>query len=101
MDPGTLGKISGKVEEAGTRKVSEESSAPEKASADPRSSQDTVNLTPNAKLLERLDKTLATLPAVDSARVTEIKAAIENGDYEIDADAIADAMMRLDRSFGE
>ena len=41
------------------------------------------------------------LPAVDSQRVAEIKTAIENGDYHIDADAIADAMIRLDRSFGE
>jgi flagellar biosynthesis anti-sigma factor FlgM len=41
------------------------------------------------------------LPAVDSARVAEIKSAIENGDYQIDSDAIAEAMIRLDRSFGE
>ena len=69
--------------------------------ASPASSGDTVNLTSSAKLLERLDKTLASLPAVDSERVAEIKAAIENGDYQIDADAIADAMIRLDRSLGE
>ena len=102
MDPGTLGKIGGKVDETkGGSKVSTDSRAPERASADPRSSTDTVNLTSNAKLLQRLDKALATLPAVDSDRVAEIKTAIENGDYQIDADAIADAMIRLDRSFGE
>ena len=33
--------------------------------------------------------------------VSEVKAAIENGEYEIDADAIADAMIRFERSFGE
>ncbi len=102
MDHGTLGKIGGKVDEAGTsKKVSTESPASEKASADARSATDTVNLTSNAKLLERLDKTLASLPAVDSARVAEIKTAIENGEYQIDSDAIAEAMIRLDRSFGE
>ena len=102
MDQGMLGKIGGKVDEAGTGgKVSKDSQAPEKGSVSPAALTDTVNLTSSAKLLERLDKTLASLPAVDSQRVAEIKTAIENGDYQIDADAIADAMIRLDRSFGE
>lgn len=102
MDPGTLGKIGGKVDEAGTsKKVSPDSGSPQQSGVDARSATDTVKLTSNAKLLERLDKTLAALPAVDSDRVAEIKVAIQNGDYQIDADAIADAMIRLDRSFGE
>lgn len=102
MDQGTLGKIGNKVDEAGTSsKVSKDSAAPEKGAASPAPRTDTVNLTNSAKLLERLDKTLASLPAVDSARVAEIKTAIENGEYQIDADAIADAMIRLDLSLGD
>ena len=102
MDHGTLGKIGGKVDEARSGdKVSADSRSPGKESGDPAALTDTVNLTSSAKLLERLDKTLASLPAVDSQRVAEIKTAIENGDYQIDADAIAEAMIRLDRSFGE
>ena len=102
MDQGILGKIGNKVDEAGTsKKVSPDAAAPAKGKEAPASTGDTVQLTSNAKLLEQLDKTLASLPAVDSARVAEIKTAIENGDYEIDAQAIADAMIRLDRSLGE
>lgn len=102
MDQGTLGKIGNKVDEAKTgSKVSETGATSDKPSTLPASPTDTVNLTSNAKLLERLDKTLASLPAVDSGRVAEIKAAIENGDYQIDADAIADAMIRLDRALGD
>ena len=102
MDQGILGKIGNKVDEAGTsNKVSKDSATPDKAPSSPSSTSDTVKLTSDAKLLERLDKTLASLPTVDSARVAEIKTAIENGEYEIDAEAIADAMIRLDRSFGE
>ena len=102
MDHGTLGKIGGKVDDARSGdKVSKDSQAPEKGTAGPKALGDTVNLTSSAKLLERLDKTLASLPAIDSQRVAEIKTAIENGDYQIDADAIADAMIRLDRSLGE
>ena len=63
---------------------------------------DTKRLTAETyRLLERLEKSLADLPAVDATRVAEVKAAIENGDYEIDADAIADAMIRFERSLGE
>ena len=102
MDQGILGKIGSKVDGAGTsRKVSSDVAAPDKATGGPVAGSDTVKLTSNAKLLEQLDKTLAELPAVNSARVDEIKTAIENGDYQIDADAIADAMIRMDRWLGE
>ncbi len=102
MDQGTLGKISGKVDEAGAgRKVAKDARTPENATSSPAAHTDTVNLTSNAKLLEQLDKTLASLPAVDSQRVAEIKTAIESGNYQIDANAIAEAMIRLDRSLGD
>ncbi len=101
MDQGQLGKIGNKVDETRTTsKVSADTAAPEKAPT-AAASRDTVNLTNSAKLLERLDKSLASLPAVDAGRVAEIKSAIENGNYEIDAGAIAEAMMRLDRSLGD
>ncbi len=102
MDQGTLGKLGSKVDETSiASKVSPKLSVPEKAGAKPAASADTVNLTNSAKLLERLDKTLAALPVINADRVAEIKTAIENGDYEIDAEAIADAMVRLDHSLGE
>jgi len=102
MDPSALGKVGNKVSDTGAgRKVSGDSGAAKDASQGQVSANDTVELTSSAKLLERLEKTLATLPAVDSNRVSEVKAAIENGEYEIDADAIADAMIRFERSFGE
>ena len=101
VDPGAIGKAGNKVDEAGTsRKVSGGSSAPA-APQGRAASNDTVELTSGAKLLERLEKSLAALPDVDSARVAEVKAAIENGEYQIDADAIASAMIRLEKSFGE
>jgi len=102
MDQGTLGKIGTKVDEAKTSsKVEPNAPKPEQATATPASSSDTVKLTSSAKLLERLDKTLESLPAVNAERVAEIRNAIESGDYVIDSDAIADAMIRLDRSLVE
>jgi len=101
MDPSSIGKAGNKLNETSASKVSSDSQAPAGKDAGAVSKGDTVELTSHAKLLERLDKTLASLPAVDDARVAEVKAAIENGEYEIDADAIADAMLRFERSLGE
>ena len=102
MDQGNLGKIGSKVDETSTsNKVVPGSSAPTQSATNPVSNDDTVNLTSSAKLLERVDKTLESLPAVNAERVAEIKTAIETGDYEIDADAIADAMINLDRMLRE
>lgn len=61
---------------------------------------DTVELTSGAQLLERLDKSLASLPDIDQGRVDAVKTAIANGDYTIDAEKIADALIRFDREFG-
>jgi negative regulator of flagellin synthesis FlgM len=102
MDPSALGKTGNKVDNTGAgRKVSGDSGTSQGASQAAAPTTDTVELTSSGKLLERLEKTLASLPAVDSKRVEEVKAAIENGEYEIDADAIADAMIRFERLLGE
>ena len=102
VDHGAIGKVGNKVDDTGSsRKVSGDSVAPQGAATGSASTSDTVELTSSAKLLERLEKSLESLPAVDSGRVEEIKTAIENGNYEIDADAIADALIRFERSFGE
>lgn len=102
MDPNTIGKHGNKLDEttAGS-KVSPSKAAPESTAERATQSSDTVRLTNRAQLLERLEKSLETLPAVDSQRVSEVKSAIENGNYEIDSDAIADAMILFERTMGE
>lgn len=101
MDPSTLGKVGGKVEDTGVNRKVQNSPADSKHVAHGGAApNDTVELTSSAKLLERLDKTLASLPVVDTNRVAAVKADIENGNYEINADAIADAMLRFELSLG-
>jgi negative regulator of flagellin synthesis FlgM len=102
MDPGAIGKLGNKVGEAGSgRKVAGEQRTADSAAGGTPPAGDTVNLTSGAKLLERLEKSLASLPDIDSNRVEAIKQAIANGEYEIDAEAIASAMIRLERSLGD
>ena len=102
MDQSLIGKVSNKVgDTTANRKVSGDAGTTDQAAASSVATSDTVELTNSAKLLERLEKTLASVPVVDDGRVDEIKAAIENGEYEIDPQAIADAMIRFERSFGD
>jgi len=62
---------------------------------------DTVQLTHSAKLLERTEKSLAEAPTADSAKIAAVRADIEKGDYVINADKIADALLRTDMELGK
>ena len=102
MDQGLLGKIGSKIGETDpTRKVSTDSPVQGKDAANQPNTGDTVELTSSAKLLERLEKTLASLPDIDSSRVEAVKAQIQNGEYQIDAGKIAEALLRTDRELGD
>ncbi|MDH3747752.1 MAG: flagellar biosynthesis anti-sigma factor FlgM [Gammaproteobacteria bacterium] len=102
VDQSMVGKIGGKVDESdASNRVSPEQGTQGSDAGRSGASSDTVKLTSGAQLLERLEKSLESLPAVDSKRVAEIRSAIENGNYEVNAQAIADALIRFERSFGE
>ena len=101
MDQRLLGKIGDKIGETGTTKsINPDSPVRGADSAKKTDTGDTVELTSSAKLLERLEKTLASMPEIDSARVAAVKAQIENGEYQIDVDSIADALIRTDKEIG-
>ncbi len=101
VDQGMLGKIGNKISQAnGEKRVGAEKTAADTASV-PAISGDKVELTKNAQLLQRLDKTLGELSAVDNRRIDAVREAIQNGEYEVDAEKIAEAMLRFDRDLGE
>lgn len=99
MDQGMLGKIDNKVGDTkATPKVDGAAdNGKERESASART-RETVELTSSARLLQRLDKTLADTREIDLARVEAVKSAIANGDYKVDATKIADAILRSDSS---
>jgi negative regulator of flagellin synthesis FlgM len=106
MAHGLLGKIA-ENSSAGAKKVGDAGAstpaAAVKSAADGAAAGhpagETVDLTSSGQLLERLEKTLASLPEIDRSRVDAIKTAIENGEYEIDAERIASALLRSERQF--
>ena len=102
MDPSLIGKLGNKLEETtSATKVSRDNVVPAGKSGSKGSAGDKVELTSDARLLEKLDKALANAPDVDEARVAEVKAAIESGNYEINPDAIADAMLQFEKLLGD
>jgi negative regulator of flagellin synthesis FlgM len=58
---------------------------------------ETVNITPSALLLAKLEEIVRAAPAVDTDKVGAIKAAITAGTYAVDDQSVADGMIRLDR----
>src|SRR5690606_41972129 len=106
MAQGLLGKIA-ENSSAGAKKVGVAGASAPANAAKPaadgtsgRPAGETVELTSSAQLLERLEKTLASLPEIDRARVDAVKAAIENGEYESDAERIAPALHHNESTLG-
>ena len=93
-----LGDKLGNAKETQATGVSQRIEAKSNSAGTPQN--DTVELTSGAKLLERLEKSLDSIPEIDQSRVDAVKQAIASGDYEVDADKIADALLRFDREFG-
>lgn len=83
-----------------TERVSDKadaSSASVKAST-PESSSDTVTLTRTAGEVQKLEAQLASFPDVDNQRVADIKAAIDNGSYQVDTGKIVDKLLDMEQA---
>lgn len=61
---------------------------------------DSLRLTGEAASMQTMQRELSSASAVDTARVQSIRQALEAGTYKIDAQAIADRMIDLERQLG-
>lgn len=68
---------------------------PDDAAAPPPGER--VQLSALSAQLQSIQRGFADTPAVDAARVAELKAAIANGHFRIDADKIADRLLETVR----
>ncbi|PCM46014.1 flagellar biosynthesis anti-sigma factor FlgM [Marinobacter sp. ANT_B65] len=72
---------------------------PEQANARPQSARgENVNLSSQAKNLKQLEQKLGDYPEMDDERIEEIRSALENGTYKIDAEKLAQKMLDMDKS---
>ena len=63
-----------------------------------RSADDKVSFTSSAALLQELEKEIAALPVVDSARVEAIQHQVATGSYQIDPARTAEKMLSIERA---
>lgn len=66
------------------------------ATSSSASAQDTVNLSEQGQEIARLQRALAQLPDIDSARVSEIREQISSGSYSVDVEALAEKILASD-----
>jgi len=83
------------------RAESPDSGSPQDVAASSAADNEVVGLSLTPVLRERLEKSLAAIPDVDNGRVAEIRLALENGTLKIDAEKIAEAIIRFERSLGD
>jgi negative regulator of flagellin synthesis FlgM len=76
------------------------SSDSQSASRAPSAQQDAVSLSDQGKSIGQMPSQLAASPSFDSAKVQAIKEAIANGSYVVNADKLADNMIRFEKELG-
>ena len=59
-----------------------------------------VQITDQARLLASLEQAVNNVPEVNESRVAEIRLALEEGRYQINADRIADKLLRTEHDLG-
>jgi negative regulator of flagellin synthesis FlgM len=85
----------GRIETERKDKSSDTSSASVDSSS--RAISDSVEFSAAAQQLASLRDELAAIDTVDMGKVDEIRQAISNGSYKIDAQAIAESLLTLER----
>lgn len=89
-------KIDGTTPQVPVSRPATEPRAPARQAARP-ATQDTVDVTDAARMMQRLEAMLAAAPSTDQSRVEEVKRAIASGAYQIDPERIAAQVARLER----
>jgi len=70
----------------------------EQAKAQSQSSRgDNVSLSNQAKNLKQLEQKLGDYPEMDDDRIEQIRSALENGTYKVDAEKLAQKMLEMDK----
>ncbi|WP_297794598.1 flagellar biosynthesis anti-sigma factor FlgM [uncultured Marinobacter sp.] len=73
--------------------------APEQAKSQAQGARgENVNLSSQAKNLKQLEQKLGDYPEMDDGRIEQIRAALADGSYKIDAEKLAQKMLEMDES---
>jgi len=64
----------------------------------PAARGENVNLSSQAKNLNQLEQKLGDYPEMDDDRIAQIRSALEDGSYKVDAEKLAQKMLDMDKS---
>ena len=91
-----IGTDSRPIGVTGTQPVARVRDAASGAAAESTAIPQEVRITDGARQLAALEQAIAQLPVVNAARVEAVAVALERGQYRIDADQIADRLIRTE-----
>lgn len=80
-----------------TKPANKNTVEPKSPSINSVATDDTVSITSTAQDIKNTSGAGSTSPAVNEARVVELKSVLQAGNYKIDPNRVADKMMQLDR----
>lgn len=88
-------------EQPSTEKTSSATPTPQQQAQDAETSvaaRENVSLSSRAKDLKQVEQKLKDHPEIDDAHVQAIKAALQNGNFKVDAGKLAQKMLEMDKS---
>lgn len=88
--------VGGTTRTASTKEASKTEAATPVSTADSVSSGEAVHLSSEAQQLKKISDSLRDQPAVNSARVAELKAAIADGSYKVDSNRVASKLLNFE-----
>ena len=89
------------INQARTRKVEKSDPAGETAPQKKlEASRDAVNISGNVDSLRQIEARLRDLPDVDRDRVESMRAKLSSGDYQVNAERLAQKLQRLEQDLG-
>lgn len=91
----TSPKVHGPTDDSKLKQPAEQQ-APVQAETGKSTTADTVSLSDNAVQIGKIDNTAVAAPVVDTQRVEQVKQAISEGTYKVDAEKVADKLMQFE-----
>ena len=90
----------GKASQSSRKKVgsSDSSNKSGASGAAQNTTSDSVDLTETATQMQKIEQSLASIPIVDSSKVQAVSESIEQGQYQINEEKIADRIIDIEKN---
>jgi len=98
IGPGQVNTPRTTADKSSNQTSTQAASAEQNKAQSPATRGENVKLSNQAKNLNQLEQKLGEYPEMDDDRVSQIRAALEDGSYKVDAEKLAQKMLDMDES---